>query len=254
MPSVIGGSTKGDGGGGDVEFECVAVLQGHEGDVKDLAFTRSHGYWGEGDEILFSSSYDNTIKLWAEDDDGEWFCAATLSDNVHSSTIWSISATPSGVRLLSASADCTIAIWKFYTPMEWNTIQQQQDGCGEERDISKHGVWKCVGKLPKSHKRVIYSVHCAPLRAGHGRIASGGADNSICIYKEIGGGMSSTSSLSAHHDGFTSHNSPTFVLDASTVNAHDGDINCVKWSPVDGRILVSAGDDGVVNVWKYHMR
>ena len=100
---------------------------------------------------------------------------------------------------------------------------------------SSNGLWKCVGKLPSAHKLSIYSVHCAPSRVGHGRIASAGADDCINIYREEGG----------------SSDAPLFALDSSTQKAHAGDVNCIRWHPHDGTILASVGDDGLVKIWKY---
>ena len=126
LPGFIGGSGNGstsfnpdgivggnNGSGGQGDFGCLAILTSHTGDVKDVEFTSSMNQFGDGDDILLSASYDDTIKVWAEEDD-EWYCALTLS-NVHSSTIWSIALSSSGVRMISASADRSLGIWKFYT-------------------------------------------------------------------------------------------------------------------------------------------
>ena len=44
---------------------------------------------------------------------------------------------------------------------------------------------------------------------------------------------------------------PKFTLEAVAIDAHDGDVNCVKWHPRDGTRLVSCGDDGAVRMWRY---
>jgi cytosolic iron-sulfur protein assembly protein CIAO1 len=122
LPGTIGGpsgsSSGGGGGGGD--FECIAVLNGHDGDVKAVHFAPSHGQWGDGDEILLSASYDETIKVWVEDA-GDWYCAVTIKD-VHSDTIWCLAVSPGGGRLLSGSTDGSIAIFKSYTENEKKTL------------------------------------------------------------------------------------------------------------------------------------
>mmetsp|Transcript_17511 Transcript_17511/g.22126 ORF Transcript_17511/g.22126 Transcript_17511/m.22126 type:complete len:393 (+) Transcript_17511:494-1672(+) len=256
LPGTIGsqgtGSTSfhpsvgGSGGGGQGDFECISILSSHGGDVKDVQFGSSMGQFGDGDDILLSASYDDTIKVWAEED-GEWYCALTL-DNVHSSTIWSIALSSSGVRMISASADCSLGIWKFYTVNEKrqmikdrnknNTINNEtgEDDSDDDMGMYSDGLWKCVGKLSNAHKQPIYTVHCAPSRAGHGRIVSGGGDNSIHIYREV---------IASDDD------APLFATDVSVKKAHDGDVNCLRWHPLNGSLLASGGDDGLIKIWKF---
>jgi WD40 repeat protein len=64
----------------DEEFECSSVLSSHTQDIKTVKF---HPF---KESLLFSCSYDNTLKVWSEDDD-DYYCIDTL--NAHSSTIWS---------------------------------------------------------------------------------------------------------------------------------------------------------------------
>ena len=220
LPGTVGGPTS----GGD--YECIAVLNGHEADVKCVQFAPSHGEWGDGEEIILSSSYDETIKCWAEDG-GDWYCAASIK-GVHSSTIWSLTLSPSGGRLVSAGSDGSLAIYKCYTASEKKTMfpDEKQDNTA---------IWKCVGTLPDAHSSTVFSVDYAPARAGHGRIASGGGDNRIQIYREVMG---------------SSSDQPLFAVDASVSTEH-GDVNHVCWHPLDGSLLASAGDDGAVRLWKY---
>lgn len=109
MDGSIGGSSTN-------EFECIAVLNGSEGDVKCIQFAPSHGQWGDGDEILISGGYDDTVRIWAEDG-GDWYCAMTLN-NIHSDTIWSLTVAPGGGRFVSSSADGSLVIFKGYTATE----------------------------------------------------------------------------------------------------------------------------------------
>lgn len=237
LPGTIGGDGNGSTGpsGGEGDFECLAVLQGHTADVKCIKFAPSHEQFGDGDEILLSASYDDTIRCWAEDA-GEWYCALTL-EGVHMNTIWSIAISPSGVRMVSGSADKSLAIWKCYTAFEKKELENAEgsDTVAAYNKVLSDGLWKCVGKLPNAHSQPIYSVDCAPSKAGHGRIISGGGDDCIHVYREVGG----------------TSDAPLFSLDVSVQKAHDGDVNCVKWHPTDGRLFASAGDDGLVKIWRY---
>ena len=226
LPGTIGGQeSPGD------QFECLAVLNGHQGDVKSLRFANSHGEWGDGDEILLSASYDDTIKCWAEDA-GDWYCAATLS-GVHSSTIWSLTLAPSDARLLAGSADGSLSIYKCYTRKE---KERNFPDLVQQGDLT--GMWKCVGKLDDLHpSSSVYCVHYAPAKVGHGRIASSGGDNRINILREASK---------------SSSDRPLFSTEVSAVTDH-GDVNCVVWHPVDGSILASAGDDGYVRIWDFRI-
>mmetsp|Transcript_17425 Transcript_17425/g.35773 ORF Transcript_17425/g.35773 Transcript_17425/m.35773 type:complete len:440 (+) Transcript_17425:72-1391(+) len=232
------------GGTQDNEFECLEVLNGHEGDVKTVKFAPSHGIWGDGDELLLSASYDDTIKVWAEDD-GDWYCAFSIQ-GVHTDTIWSLAIAPGGGRLVSASADGSLAILKCYTQAERrerlpndddnnsNSNNYTVNGYGDSR-----GMFKCVGLLPDAHNQsTVCTIDYAPARAGHGRILSGGSDNRIQIYREILAGSTS--------------DKPLFAVDIG-VDTNHGDVNCVCWHPQDGSVLASAGDDGTIRIWRYEL-
>ena len=249
-----------------------------------MQFAPSHGQWGEGEEILLSASYDNSIKVWAEEG-GDWYCAASLESNcsllgmgaVHTSTVWCLGVAPGGVRFLSGSEDGSMGIWKCYTANERKRLfsREQQRGVVSSTD----GLWSCVGILPSAHSGyAVLTIDCAPSRVGHGRIVSAGGDNSIHVLREEmpslssssaatggGGGAAAAdvatnansysvgSNVQEGHTGSTSSSSdaPKFTMDALATNAHDGDVNCVKWHPRDGTRLVSVGEDGAVKLWGF---
>lgn len=71
-------------GGQEDNFETVAVLAEHEGDVKCVA-------WHPAEPLLASASYDETVRLWREDDDGQgddWAECSVIRG--HSGTVWCV--------------------------------------------------------------------------------------------------------------------------------------------------------------------
>ena len=64
-------------------------------------------------QLLASASYDDTVKLYHEEED-DWVCCATLEG--HESTVWSVAFDGSGERLASCSDDKTVSIWQCYRP------------------------------------------------------------------------------------------------------------------------------------------
>ncbi|KAL7550974.1 hypothetical protein ACHAWF_014182 [Thalassiosira exigua] len=272
LPGTVGGGGEGgdddDDDGG--EFECLAVLQGHRGDVKSIAFGPSHGQWGEGEEVLYSASYDDTLKVWAEEC-GDWYCAATLgtcddgsgapkggagsadedgggadgggggsaTGASHASTVWSLALAPSGVRLFSGSDDGSLGIWKMHTAAERRRRFPRASAAS-----STDGLWRRAGTVPDAHDGyAALSADCAPSRAGHGRVATSGGDDRVRVWREEWPPSSEGSDADA---------APTFALEAvSPEGAHAGDVNCVRWHPADGTRLVSCGDDGTVRAWRY---
>ena len=100
--------------------------------------------------------------------------------------------------------------------------------------VDGNGEWMNSCKMVDVHKHPIYTIDWSH---EHGFIASGGGDNAIVI-----------SNMS------TSDGSRLLGQESRVANAHNGDINCVRWNPKEGDLsiyLVSAGDDGMIKIWKW---
>ncbi|KAG0478632.1 hypothetical protein HPP92_013351 [Vanilla planifolia] len=196
------------------EFECVAVLQGHTQDVKMVQ-------WHPNLDVLVSVSYDNSIKVWTEDGDlDDWHCVQTLAEasSGHSSTVWSLSFNSDGDRMVTCSDDLTIKVW--------DTSENPSQMFGEE-----NGPWFHRCTLSGYHDRAVFSVNWSR----EGIIASGAADDAICLF---------------HEAKDYSANGPSYKLILKKEKAHDMDVNSVQWNPKEPSILASASDDGTVKLWK----
>lgn len=267
----------------DDEWETVAVLTEHDADVKCLAWCpdvpgrTAKGRYGV--DVLASSSYDDTVRIWREDGDGEWVCVAVLEG--HAGTVWGLQweADPNRTkfpRLLTFSADRTIRIWTMK--------QDDEEEEGEAGDASGRnpmfrtglgGIpntmraslreeWECTAILPTAHTRDVYS---AAWSTTTGLVASTGSDGVIAIYREEnlpttsnGGEPAHTEDAQASVPASNSSASSNWRLLTTINNGHGPyEINHVTWcrrfdSGSEARgleeMLVTTGDDGVVRPWR----
>jgi len=196
----------------DGDFECEAVLHGHTQDVKFVL-------WHPKEDFLFSCSYDDTIKIWAEEAE-DWHCMATLT--AHSSTVWQLAFDSTGSKLISGSDDGKAVVWKKYD------VDDSNDSA------SRVGKWRQVSEVAVCAADPIYSIHW---NHDFGVFITGSGDNSIKGFVE--------------DDTASSPDSPSYGQDFRIESAHEGDVNCVRWNPKQTDIFASAGDDGLVKIWRY---
>jgi len=250
----------------DDNYETVAVLQEHEGDVKCLA-------WHPEEIMVASGSYDDTVRLWKEEveGEGEWACAALLEG--FGGTVWWLEFEPAGIvgwirdgngdsdreeaekrkqagaRLVIASDDLTIRIWRRIPKEKNNTQQQGQRLPSILRTNSIAEEWIEEAKLPPAHERAIYAVNWSPYT---GRIVSCGSDGRIIIYEERWRDA-------ANKAVDTNNTSKTeWVVVGQMHDAHGvAEINHVTWAIRADKgkqygneeVIVSTGDDGEVEIW-----
>jgi len=137
------------------EYECLALLQGKHGHSQDVKSVRWHP--SPSLQILISVSYDDSIKIWKEDN-GDWYSSETLTG--HGSTVWAVAVDQSGRRLVTSSADKSVMLWQ----------------CQNSETFSD---WTLIATYRDVHKYPIYSVDWSHM---HGFIATGGGDNAIVLY------------------------------------------------------------------------
>lgn len=249
------------GAAGDDEFETVAVLQEHEGDVKCVAWRRDDG----NGEVLASGAYDDTVRLWREDGEGEWESFATLEG--HTGTVWSLAWEPAvsvggdarigddasmaallrTPRLLSASADGTIRLWAAgeYTPPANKPSYFSVVPNRMRRAVAE--TWTCTATLPVVHNLPVYAVAWS---AYSGRVASVGGDGRIVVYAESGDEEAVNIGGAAERK---------WHVVATREAGHGAyEINHVTWSMrfdsgrhgTEEEMIVTTGDDGLVRAWR----
>ncbi|KAL9058165.1 MAG: hypothetical protein Q9162_001889 [Coniocarpon cinnabarinum] len=191
-------------------LETVAVLQEHEGDVKCVA-------WHPSDEgCLVSGSYDDSVRIWREDIEGEWTCVG-LGDG-HKGTVWCVAWEPishlermqrladsagrsedesgaheaaginpadddkpqSGPRIMSCSDDLTIRLWRR-RPKPPRKQTEAPKIPSIIRSTSDEEDWFEEQQLPKVHERPIYAISWSEMT---GRVVSCASDGKIVVYEE----------------------------------------------------------------------
>ncbi|KAG5996322.1 hypothetical protein E4U54_002597 [Claviceps lovelessii] len=270
----------------DDEWETVAVLNEHEGDVKAVAWCpdvpgRNALPRRYSPDVLASASYDNTVRIWREDSDGEWVCVAVLEG--HEGTVWALEweqkPRPDGrfPRLMSSSADGTVRVWELQQEEAEAAAEKDQHGDDHTSRIALGGIpntmrtslredWTCTAILPTGHDRDVYSLSWSKQT---GLVATTGRDGNIVLYQERHSNHGSSAAESGPLGTGTDQpgtpppsSSPSSTWDLLTTlrNAHGPfEVNHITWcrrydAAAERRgeeeMLVTTGDDGVVRSWQ----
>jgi WD40 repeat protein len=248
---------------GEDEFETVAVLQEHDADVKCVTWRKDDG----AGEVLASGSYDDTIRLWRGDDEGEWSSVAVLEG--HQGTVWSLQWEPEvsqktflnskgtdneseynmpTQRLLSSSADHSIRVWsKAPTPPPPNKPSYFSNAGipSTMRPGPTMETWICSATLPSVHTLPVYSVSWSSIS---GRVCSTSSDGRIVVYEEQTKGRTSVGGEIER----------TWAVIGMVESAHGPyEINHVTWCKrfdagrrdPNEELIITTGDDGAVRAW-----
>lgn len=258
----------------DDEWETVEVLNEHDGDVKAVAWCphtdREEPKGWHSADCLASASYDETVRIWRENGDGEWGCVAVLEG--HKGTIWGIAWEPNPPdgqypRLLTCSADATIRVWSLQEEEKAETSAYAHDqtrsrlgGIPNTMRTSIKDEWKCTAELPKIHTRDIYSITWS---SKTGLVASTGSDGMLVVYREesvIRGETEAAAELEGEMPLAQTGMSKEWKVVAQVNNAHGPfEINHIVWcTRFDSKatrigeeeLLVTSGDDGVIRPWQ----
>jgi cytosolic iron-sulfur protein assembly protein CIAO1 len=136
-------------------------------------------------QILLSCSYDDTIKVWKEDED-DWACHETLSG--HTSSVWEMAFNATGDRIgrsipppppivmqaidsnTVATCCCAASISSDASLMIWQATEPRFSG------------WKRVCTLSNIHRRASFTVDWS--HHNH-LIATGSSDDAIRIFAQV---------------------------------------------------------------------
>ncbi|KAL9654659.1 hypothetical protein ABK040_006721 [Willaertia magna] len=206
------------------DFDCISVCSGHTQDVKYVLFHPNSSY-----PLLFSTSYDDTIRVWKEVEDGEWLCVNILRG--HSGTVWCLAFEPiyqNEVQYLVSVGE-EIILWKE------EKLSNDDDMQDEELSNLKYTQLQLINDV---HERTIYFVDwCTYQHPTNNNeivslVAIVSGDNSISIFE-------------------FSRSEEKLKLLTKVEKAHDSDINACCWNPHFFGLLSTCSDDGTIKLWKF---
>ena len=264
------------------DFECLAVLQEHDQDIKCLT-------WHPNRPLFLTGSYDESILAFGPINPSldDWICVGKVAKDLKG-TVWSLAFSPDGTKLAVALSTGNLI---FYTlPQNWNSFTDwiRRDICIFQNIPIEDGIRAtitdgegCCGSndessgccKSKSSELILKSdFEQSDSESG---CCSGGtskmqvdANDSCCSsgskkprINPIAIPAVELYSISWNPSGTllavacADHSIRIVDLEGSVVvsieAAHDGEVNCLAWSPLkESNILASVGDDGNLKIWQ----
>ncbi len=265
---------------GAANRQDLGVLQGHIGDVTDLAFTADGRQMASVSQLpRFGSSdqVDGTVRIWEVAGHG----AASVLGR-HGSYVYPVAYSPDGQWIASGGWDNKVRLWDALTGESIGTLRHQGNiralafspdsswlvsGCyvGESLHIWNVATTRLQSKFRGPGRVVVQAVAVSPDGA---HIAAADADGSAGIMEAATGAEVDSFRMALFGDkksltyspdgrllaGTGEDDTEVLIRDTQTLHrsvrltGHTGLVHSVSFSG-DGRLLASASTDRTVRVW-----
>lgn len=237
----------------------VALLSGHNGEVKSIAYSPDG-------KMLASAGLDETIRLW-QPETGENL--ATLMG--HDGFVMSVAFSPDGKTLFSGSGDATVRLWSTETRRQlWTAATPQKL---EQDPVLQNPAVRSIFDLPPAPYRSpaeklmlqwVLAVAYSP--DGKTLASSGSSDGTVQLWdaergehtKTLKGHTDKVKTLAFSPDGKTlvsgSDDDTLRMWDTNTgrmlrkLDGHSSDVKSVVFSG-DGKMIASGSKDATVRLW-----
>ncbi|OBT83788.1 hypothetical protein VE02_07446 [Pseudogymnoascus sp. 03VT05] len=228
------------------DWEFSVVLEGHDAEVKSLAFSPSGQY-------LATCSRDKSIWIWEEVDGAdEWETVAVLTE--HEGDVKCVAWAPTtegdeGECLASSSYDGTVRVWREDGEGEWGCIgvleggEETVWGVAWEGASGPSSASNPDAEADADSKQEVEAEADAQ-KPKPRRLITCSADTTLRVWKRIeaaeaeSGGIPSTMRAAAQGE--------KWVVEAVLPKAHTRAVYAVAWSERTGRVVSCGGDSRIV--------
>ncbi|KAA6402320.1 MAG: cytosolic iron-sulfur assembly component 1 [Streblomastix strix] len=264
-------------------IECIAQMTGHTQDIKCLAWHPTYTH------LLVSGSYDNSIRFWldpavdrsgafnkdlGEEVSDSWLQVELHED--HKSTVWDIAFESENKKRKKLSEKEKLSEREKLSEKDEQKEKEQQINIESRKDI-KHDQQKDDEQTDKDSCSVVDDNAILPYgNSFQPRMLSCSADSSVIVWVRpinnhpyrpsqiikdpfeegsvifkasvaqfAAGGNDNT--LRIFTEDPINHQ---FFLEASVPDAHNSDINCVRFNPVETQYLATCSDDMLIHIWE----
>jgi cytosolic iron-sulfur protein assembly protein CIAO1 len=218
------------------DWEFSLVLEGHDSEIKGVAFSQSGQY-------LATCSRDKSVWIWEEigaEGEDEWETVAVLQE--HEGDVKAVSWCPddaNGELLASASYDDTVRLWREDSEGEWGCVAVLTGHEGTVWGLD----WEPSARTAGGDTEEDITEGTKPLR-----LITCSADATIRVWRKV---LPSDPGRQVRSNGIPStirrtSSGEDWVCESVLPKVHDRHILSVSWSKKTGRVVSTGGDSQVV--------